>query len=360
MKKKTGFGLLIIKAGFVLIFTLHCIIGCGAGGSDNSDAQDRSDGSAGKIGQSDKKSNVLVCEDMLSKDFASAHSLSIETYNMTGNPTKGAEDVATLCTIKRDGKRISDVSVANANKKTYDSLLAQLQSVNKMVEDHSVGSSSAYAEDYSVFVFLGTNNATTVSITNIVDRSLEETKAIAQEINSKLPDKKPLADTTPDLLCPDMLSPSDLATIFGREMVYESNTPTAYSNTLKCDFKAKDDAHLNEMINGSVEIYCDPPQNQITPQQSFKIRKNAVLNGGAEAPGGASIKFEDFQSLSGIGSEAYSYKVAFGKKMQSYSLIMLHESKNCCIELSAAGFSGQDFNPQLAAMAKKVDANILQ
>jgi hypothetical protein len=297
---------------------------------------------------------------MLSKDFASAHSLSMETYNLTENPTKGAEEVATLCMIKRDGKRVSDVSVANANKKTYNSLLAQLQSVNKMVEDHSVGSSSAYAEDYSIFVFLGSNNATTVSITNIVNRSLEETRAIAQEINSKLPDKKPLADTTPDLLCPDMLSPSDLATIFGREMVYESNTPTTYSNTLKCDFKAKDETRLKEMINGSIDIYCDPPPNQISPRQNYNVMKNTALNGGAEAPGGGAIKFEDVQSLSGIGSEACSYKMVFGEKMQSYFLIMLHESKNCYVGLSAAGFSGQDFNQQLAVMAKKVDANILQ
>lgn len=360
MKIKTGFKLLIIKAGAVLIFTLHCVIGCGGGGSDNANAKDKFDGSTRKIVQSDKKSNVLVCENMLSKDFASAHSLSMETYNMTENPTKGAEDVATLCTIKRDGKRVSDVSVANANKKTYKSLLAQLQSVNKMVDDRSVGSSSAYAEDYSVFVFLGSNNATTVSITNIINRSLEETRAIAQEINSRLPDRKPLADTTPDLLCPDMLSPSDLATIFGREMAYESDIPAAYSNTLKCDFKAPDDTRLKEMINGHIEIYCDPPPNQITPRQNFKIMKNAVLNGGAEAPGGSTIRFQDAQSLSGIGSEAYSYKMVFGKKMQSYALIMLHESKNCYIELSAAGFSGQDFNQQLAVMAKKVDANILR
>jgi hypothetical protein len=349
----------------IIVLIVSATFGCGGGSSSN--GHDNGNDPTNDEGNEDEsESSRLVCEEIFSEDFIADHSLTIETHNITENPTEGAEQACAFCAIKRDGNRVSSVNMVNANKETYDSLLEDLTLENNMVEDNSVGMNSAYTyysdgSELLYFIFLGSNNATTVTIIHIDQISLEETIEIAQEIDSNLPYVEPLENTAPDYQCQEMISESDLISIFDQELFYESNEPSYRSNYLECSYATPESVGISEMLYGNIGLYCDPPPEQITPQQKFQITEDMILEGYTDVPN-TRIIFEDVQELSEIGSRAYFYTMAqhsdYGPIELGHKVIFLHNSRNCVVELGVSDFSDQDISQQLIEVARRVDGNL--
>lgn len=353
----------------VMMITLIMLItfGCGDGGGDS---DHYADGVGDQTKQSDDELNRLVCEEMLSEDFLSSYSLAIETDNRFENPIEGHEEIATFCTVKEDGNWVSEVTALNGNSATYDSLLADFQLEHEMVEENAVGMKSAYTYhddelDLLTFIFLCSNNATTVTIVQLNPMGLEETRALAQEIDRNLPDVDPLENTAPDYQCPDMISESDLTAIFDKNIAYASLTPNNISNDLLCTYNTPDSEELSDMFSGEISLYCDPAPGQTTPQQRFQIMEDAILKGHSDLFGNKMI-YEDVRALSEIGSKAYYYTVKIdteypqeldvGSKLPV--LMFLHHSKNCYIELQADDYSNSDLDQQLIEVAKRIESNL--